>query len=232
MADANPPSFEEWLHYCLTRESRNPDESEEKRIARFELIEPSALAALMHRLFASPGFLVDRCSPDQIGGLVDFLFSMDSGYMTRVFLARDVPASTQAALLTELSTFYIELLDRVCGRQGSDPDSDLRFTDHVDGKVYMMWDMNGLECVAVRSENPHLIEPGMRVLEAALFRCRTSACRISALHGIGHLYSMNSESQPSIARQLQSLVDRFVASTPLPDWLAEYAACARDGYVE
>lgn len=232
MADANPPSFEEWLHYCLTRGSLNPDESEERRILRFELMEPSALAALMHRLFASPGFLADRCTPDQIGDLVDFLFSIDSGYMTRVFLARDVPASIQAALLAELSTFYIELLDRVCGRRGADPDSDLRFTDRLDCKVYMMWDMNGLECVGVRSEHPHLIEPGLRVLEAALFRCRTSACRISALHGIGHLYSMNSESQPSIARQLQSLVDRFLGSASVPDWLAEYAACARDGYVE
>ena len=146
---------------------------------------------------------------------------------------RSVAIEEQVRCVRGVATCYTDLFERVCCNRGVDPDLELFEQSEIDGAVYMMWDMDCFEgTLAHPQDNPHLIEPGLFVLESALMRCRTSTCRVSALHGIGHLYSRFEDEKDPLADRLRELVDRFVASTTMPDWLAEYAACARDGYVQ
>jgi hypothetical protein len=80
---------------------------------------------------------------------------------------------------------------------------------------------------------PHLVEPGIEVLESVLRNCRTSACRVSALHGIGHIYfTHNQGGSKEIALRLQEIIDAFTDREDLPEWLRDYAAHAREGYVQ
>ncbi|MBL8760430.1 MAG: hypothetical protein JNL50_03930 [Phycisphaerae bacterium] len=183
-------------------------------------------------MFEAPGFVADRFSIDQITAGVWYIFGCTSSYF--VYLRdRSVAIEEQVRCVRGVATCYTDLFERVCCNRGVDPDLELFEQSEIDGAVYMMWDMDCFEgTLAHPQDNPHLIEPGLFVLESALMRCRTSTCRVSALHGIGHLYSRFEDEKDPLADRLRELVDRFVASTTMPDWLAEYAACARDGYVQ
>jgi hypothetical protein len=75
-----------------------------------------------------------------------------------------------------------------------------------------------------QDQRPHLVEPGFRVIETVLAECRTSSCRISALHGLGHLHDYH-------GRRVERIIDGFLARPDLPEWLRTYAMKARGGCV-
>lgn len=237
MNKPNAPSFEEWVEYCFTQGYDNwasgDDDESTDRHERFVCLESSVITAYLTRLFESPEFLGSAYSPEQIANAMWFIFGCASEYLKDVRYGNVGPGE-QIRCIRSVATLYTDLLDRVCGDRGRDPDTDLRERSKIDGAVYMIWDMDSLEgTVMFHEKHPHLVEPGLFVLESVLQKCRTSACRVSALHGIGHcLMHGPSESDEAVTIRLREFVDRFVASTPLPDWLAEYAACARDGYVQ
>ena len=240
MTDRTPPSFDEWVNYCFTQghgdfsgTSSDDEEVVQAREARFFSMGPSLLTTYLTTLFESPSFVAERYTDNQIAEATWFLFGCGSGFigdMRRGAVRQDL----QVRCVRSITTLYTDLFDRVCGRHGTDPDSDLRDTSEVDGAVYMMWDMDHLEGMVMFPEKgPHLVEPGIEVLESVLRRCRTSACRVSALHGIGHIYCIhNYQGDKAIAARLRALVDAFTERDDLPEWLRDYAAHAREGYVQ
>ncbi|KAA0213595.1 MAG: hypothetical protein EDM82_12615 [Cyanobacteria bacterium CYA] len=228
------------MTYCFTQghgdfSGTTPDDEDsvQAREARFFSMAPSLLTAYLTRLFESPSFVAERYTDNQIAEATWFIFGCGSGYigdMRRGTVSPDL----QVRCVRSIATLYTDLFDRVCGHHGTDPDSDLRDTDEVDGAVYMMWDMGHLEgTVMFPEKGPHLVEPGIEVLESVLHRCRTSACRVSALHGIGHIYCIhNYQGDKAIASRLRAIVDAFTERNDLPEWLRDYAAHAREGYVQ
>lgn len=240
MSRSIQPSFDDWVQYTFTKAAddfweRSGDSEDVVRSREIAFLDLDAVCVTQYltRLFESPAFVADRYSDDQIAGATSFLFGIGSEYFLDV-QSRKVPADLQVRCIRSLTTLYTDLYDRVCGRRGSDPDTDLRETCEVDGAVYMIWDMNYLECTVMFPErNPHLVEPGIEVLASVLQRCRTSACLVSALHGIGHICCTHSHNgDKAIADRMKRMVGAFVDSRELPDWLDDYAACAREGYVQ
>lgn len=234
------PSFDQWVQYAFTKavddfweRSGDVEDVVRFREASFLDLDPVCVTEYLTRLFESPAFIADRYSNDQIADATSFLFGIGSEYFLEV-QSNAVPADLQARCIRSVTRLYTDLYDRVCGQRGTDPDSDLRETCKVDGAVYMIWDMNYLECTVMFPErNRHLVEPGIEVLETVLRRCRTSACRVSALHGIGHIRCAHEYGgDGTIVERLKGIVDEFVRVRDLPDWLREYAACARDGGVQ
>ena len=114
-------------------------------------------------------------------------------------------------------------------------ETELHGEKGIDCAVYMIWDMDHIESSVMCPELwPHLVEPGIGVLETVLTKCRTSACLISALHGIGHIYgylTRQGHTEKTITARLQSIVDSFLKNRSMPDWLREYALEAREGHV-
>jgi hypothetical protein len=240
MTNQTPPTFDDWVTYCFTQglgdfSGTSPDHEEavKAREARFFSMDPSLLTTYLTQLFESPSFMAERYTDNQIAEATLFIFGCGSGYISDMRRGA-VPPDLQVRCLRSITTLYTDLFDRVCGRHGTDPDSDLRDTVEVDGAVYMMWDMGHLEgTVMFPEKGPHLVEPSIEVLENVLRRCRTSACRVSALHGIGHIYCIrNYQGDKAIAARLRSIVDAFTERDDLPEWLRDYAAHAREGYVQ
>jgi len=240
MNAAQPPSFDEWVTYCFTYghgdfSGTSPDgeEAVAAREARFFGMNAALLTQYLTRLFEAPAFIADRYTDDQIAEATWFIFGCGSGYIGDM-RSGAVPQELQARCMRSITTLYTDLFDRVCGRRGTDPDSELHHTVNLDMAVYMIWDMDHLEgAVMFPEKGPHLVEPGIEVLQNVLTRCRTSACLVSALHGIGHIYcTHNYNGNKEIARRLRAMVDDFVSRRELPEWLAEYAAHAREGYVQ
>ena len=170
----------------------------------------------------------------QIGDAVWFIIGTPSEYSNTVYASTSVSAATKAHLVRSVANMYAELFDRVCGRRGADPDSDLRDELRVDCAVYMIWDMDSIAyAIHSRDECRELEPEALGVLDAVLVRCRTSACRVSALHGIGHAILMDGsvDCEP-IAGRLRGMIDAFLGKPDVPDWLREYALRAHDGAVQ
>ncbi|NUQ52027.1 MAG: hypothetical protein HUU19_04940 [Phycisphaerales bacterium] len=237
MSESSPPSFEEWVEYCFTKAYDDCEdymnEEASDRVARFVSLESPMLVSYLTTLFESPVFLADRYAPDSIAKALWFIFGTKSEYFAQVRLDPIEPGD-QVRCIRSVATLYTDLLDRVCGDRGRDPDTDLRECSEIDGAVYMLWDMDYLEgTVMFPEKHPHLLEPGLFVLETVLRKCRTSACLVSALHGIGHCVgSAHSSGYRELMRRLQSLVDGLVYSRQLPPWLIGYARAAYRGLVQ
>lgn len=234
-----PPNFEEWVHYCFTQgwsdfwnRHADGDEARDARKRRFGVMTPTLLTGYLTRLFEAPRPLAKRYTDKQIGEAVHFIFGGGSEYI-QAMLRGPVSPEEQTRCIRAVTTFYTDLLDRVCGRRGTEPDAEL-IASELDGAVFMIWDMGGLECAVMSPKNfPHLVEPGIRVLECVLERCRTSACRQSALHGIAHIYfSYSCDGDKAIAARLQGIVDKFLERRDMRTWLREYAQAARVGAVQ
>ncbi|MCW5768956.1 MAG: hypothetical protein KIT19_09750 [Phycisphaeraceae bacterium] len=242
MTDELTPTFDEWVTYCFTQgqddfsgTSPDGDEAANARTEKFLGMSPLLLTTYLTQLFESPSFVAKRYTDKQIAQATWFIFGHGSCYIGDMRRG-DIPPELQVRCVRSITTLYTDMFDRVCGRHGTDPDSDLRDSVEVDGAVYMMWDMDNLEGMVMFPEKgPHLVEPGIEVLEHVLLRCRTSACRVSALHGIGHIYGIHSYSgdgDKAIAARLRAIVDAFMDRDDLPEWLREYAAHAREGAVQ
>lgn len=187
----------------------------------------------MTRLFEAPAFIAERYTDFQIADATWYILGSASESIG-MMACDTVPPELQIRCVRSVTTLYTDLFDRVCGNHGTDPDSDLLDSAKVDQAVYMIWDMSGLELFAMFPHNyPHLVEPAIEILENVLRRCRTSACRISALHGIGHtLCVLDHDGDASIAARLRAIIDEFANRLDVPDWLLKYAMDARSGMVQ
>ncbi len=226
------PTFDEWVDYCFTQgmadfrfgaETDSKRREVEARSESFLCIPPPILAEYLPRLFWNPGFIADRFSHDQIADGIWFLFGCASAYYEDLRFG-PVSAPKQIECISCVGALYTQLLDRVCCRNASEPDGDFINKLSVDGAVYMIWDDGIRGAVCVPEQHPHLVDPGFAVLRRVLHECRTSSCRISALHGLGHLYL-------DFPERVERLIDEFLDRTEIPDWVVRYASDAREGCV-
>ncbi len=230
------PSFDEWVHYCFTHGQNDFSGwgglgAQDER-ARFLSIDPGTLATYLTRLFESPTFSADKYTDDQIAKATWFLFGIGSAYLGTVRKSPINPA-LQSRCIRSVATMYTDLFDRVCGTRGTDPDTDLCDKAAIDIAVYMIWDMDQLEGAVMFPDGGPLREVCIEVLQTILTRCRTSTCLISALHGIGHIYGHSRyKGDLDLCQRLEGIIDTFLASRSLPEWVREYAALARDGAVQ
>lgn len=234
------PTFEEWVQYCFGSAYRDfhgtsPDACEvaDARRCRFGAMDIAVVTRYLTRLFEAPEFIADQYSDDQIADATWFIFGVGSGYFAEICSA-EVGSAEQAACIRAVSIMYAKLFDRVCGRRGTDIDTSLQGSSGVDTAVYMIWDMDQIQYIALPPNPiPHLVEPALEVLESVLVTCRTSTCLVSALHGIGHIVGHSqSDCNDRDVQRLQHLVDRFLENRTIPYWLREYAVHARDGRVQ
>jgi hypothetical protein len=230
-----PPSFHEWVRFCFGDAIQTRPKSEASihdRSRRYHHLDTPLLMQYLTQLFEAPAWISREFSDFQVAQATWFIFGNESGYFERVRGA-NASKDEQIRCLRAIGTLYTDLYDRLCGRRGTDPDSELRNTVELDVAVYMIWDMDQLPATVLFPEkHPHLVEPAISVLEHTLLRCRTSTCRVSALHGIGHLVCRHDDQgDKSIAARLQRIVDTFLERTDLRKWLRDYAVQAREGAV-
>lgn len=227
------PTFEEWAEYCLTLgyadfhgRSGDPEEVADARISRFLSLPPWRVTEYITRLFENSRELATRYTPDQIGDATWFIFGIASGYFHEVRSpanAKDV----QLRCFRSVTTLYLDLYDRLCNFGGHDW-KDCSDAQRLDGAVYMIWDMNGIEGAVLFPEDaPHLGEAGFEILETVLTQCRTGSCLKSALHALGHVNTFHPE---RAEKMVMAFLER--RRPELPEWLTQYAERARVGSVQ
>ena len=229
------PDYHEWVAYCFEQgysdfheDEKTADEPKEviwEREERFcGRIPYDVLTEYGIRLFEQPAFLIEKYTDQQITEGVWFLFGSASEYF-HDFRDKVVPTDNQLALMHSVATMYTDLFDRVCNRHGKDPDEDCVNELPLDVAVFMIWDMSCIEGpLCFPKDHPHLVDPSFDVLETALFKCRTSTCKLSALHGLGEVQRKHQE-------RVHELIDRFLDQPDQPEFLREYAVSARSGDV-
>ncbi len=201
------------------------NEAAEARDERFAPVRGFVLCDYLTRLFESRGFVAERYTDAQIAAGVWFIFGIASEYLRYADWPCDVRATSRC--IRAIGTMYRDLFDCVCGDHGSDSQSE-RIDAGVDCAVYMIWDMDSSLGAGLAGSNwaaGQIAEAELAVLDMALFCCRTSACQVSALHGIGEIIVPRREGQ--VTERLRQLIDRYLAERSPPEWLREYAALAR-----
>lgn len=226
------PSFDDWVEYCFTQayvdfsfpSGGSGYEEADVRADKFCCFDPIVLADYITTLFGSPGFIAQRYSDEQIADATWYLFGVASCYFGELF-SDAVPTETQVRCMDLVATFYTDLFDLVCGKRGTDPDTDYTNSLSVDVAVYMIWELGNIGgAVMIPGRYPHVAESGFGVLKTVLEKCRTSSCLMSALHGLGHIQMDNPE-------RVEQIIDDFLSNRQIPMWLHEYAMRAREGAV-
>jgi hypothetical protein len=87
----------------------------------------------------------------------------------------------------------------------------------------MLWDMDGIECPAIRGDS-EMLDASLSVFAFAL-ELDHPACQESALHGLGHLALHNGEKTTPIIRD-------YLRFRKPDEVLRDYAKNAISGYVQ
>jgi len=220
MTERTPSTWDEWVHFCFTEGDVDADHL-------YIGSTDTDIAIYLTRLFENPAFIADRYTDEQIARGTWYIFGTATWYMHGV-IHGDVPPDLQIRCVRGITKMYTDLYDKVCGKRGRSP-GGAKLRTKVDGAVYMMWDM---DCLAGIHSIPHLIEPGIEIMESVLRQCRTTACRMSALHAIGHYVQEHHKPAPRIAGRFRALIDEFAQRPDVPDHLRKYAMEAREGQVQ
>ncbi|MEQ9455008.1 MAG: hypothetical protein RLN76_10510 [Phycisphaeraceae bacterium] len=224
------PTFDEWVEYCFTlgaSDFKNCHETEAlDRSIRYTEFPIDTLAAYLVRLFSQPEDLVNKYSDDQFAEAVWFLFGEGGGCWQLLYHSKELSVASKHNCLRSLIPCYTQLFDKICCNRGKDPHADRAWTSaaELDGAVYMIWDMSGVDLFAGKAEYRDTV---FAVLDAILTQCRTSTCWISALHGLGHL-QLDLEHE----ERVRTIIDKFLKRPKLPDFIREYALAAREGAVQ
>jgi hypothetical protein len=120
---------------------------------------------------------------------------------------------------------YTDVFERLCAGPEASVARDFSNSRRLDGAVYMMWDMDFLECAAMSPGGSPLSEIAFEVLASVLRACAAGACLKSALHGLGHIHVEYPD-------RTQAMIDTFLAERRPTGWLKEYALQAREGAVQ
>lgn len=232
------PEYEAWRRYGFTQACadlyRENDEDAEERWCHFAYIPAETILSYLTRCFEEAASLVDDFTAKEIGDAVEKgIFGAESNFFLTL-LKGGLQPQRVAQCYRAVATLYRDCFDRMCCRGAADPDGDyinLRSvddgaSDYLDGAVYMIWDTDTIDvAIAFPDEHPELFEASVDVLRDVLLRCRTSTCKISALHGVGHLH----DASPDVATRL---VDEYLERPGQPQWVIEYALRARRGGVQ
>jgi hypothetical protein len=225
------PTFDAWVDYCFTRGDQDfhadPNGSDyavvQARSAPFLNIDPPVLANYVIALFENPEFIADKYTDDQIGKAVWFLFGTGSEYFYDL-RSDDIEQSLQVRCICSVETLYLRLFDRVCCMRGKNPNGEYGDTE-PDSAVSMIWDMGCMNGAIIDGKQwPHLVKPGLQVLENVLMKSRTSTCMVSALHGLGHILNFHPQ-------HCKRIIDGFLAEREVPEHVHDYALAARSGCI-
>ena len=221
-----PVTFESWVDYCFT--SGGADRRVNARTlaqdAPFQLLSPNERTTFLIRLFESPEFVAAKFTREQIADGVWAIFGMGIASFEHVRDAQ-VPKTEQARCYRAIANVYRTLFDPLC-RDASDREVSMRSinADPLECAIYMIWDMNCVEVAAMSDEFSYLVESCFQVLQTAL-GCNSAACKISALHGLGHLAAYH-------PKRVAQMAGSAAKNKSLPKWICEYAEQASEGGVQ
>lgn len=214
-------AYDDWVTYCFESayavfhgKAEPPGEGEP--------LTDAALADYLIHLFENPEAIGKRFSRDQIADGIWYIFGV-SEYFKSIRNA-SVPRLSQVRCYRAMKALYRQLFDPLCQPLGDKLSMEAINADRLEGAVYMIWDMDCVEGAAMWPEFDYLVGPCFEVIAAAL-DCRSAACKVSALHALGHIQHY----QPQM---VEVLAGRFVKKSGIPRWIREYAEAARTGCVQ
>lgn len=216
------PSFPEWFHYQMTDAhddfmGANTSIEAEGRMELIEEIPTGALLEFYLQFLNLPSSEFDICAPHQLGNAIWSLFGANAA------LHHTDLGDRSGEFFDALHRFYLNVLDERCCNWRAAPDDPYSQSEKLDTAVYMMWDMGGLCVIPYDDLNVNWTSEAFDALTAILLRCRTSTCRLSILHGLGHAAHRQPLCTP--------LIERFLSESDPPAWLRDYAEGAKRGAV-
>ena len=220
---ALPPdlSFDDWVLHVFDHPATGPEWHWEPD-APYWPGPPAAIVAHLTRLFENPLPPLEGFTDAELNkgfwyiasnGLSDYMFALSDA---------SVPLDARLRCLRALSVVYRDLFAPRCSPHLSHLDEpgvgDLNLV------CYMWWDICPIGGPPHDPDHDAVNRAALDVMTDAL-ALDSIACQESALHGLGHWH-------PENAREIETIVDRFIAAHPsMRPELLSYARSARGGCV-
>ncbi len=182
--------------------------------------QPDVAAHLVTEFCRTSGSLPSRFGVDATGRMIWYL--MGAGRQVWHDVARAARDAAAEAVLS-LKGLY----DKLFAAYLTGPRDGTPGVSHPLGcACYMLWDMDGgLSSIPIFKKPKWLIDPCFDVLDHAL-SANSAACRLSALHGLGHIVAYD----PRAGVLINSFLERTKGALSME--LLEYAGAARSGMVQ
>lgn len=203
---------------------------------RFELLNGlpiPRLASLLTMAFSEPQFMLKRYSSDQIAKGIWYVFWCSTDFSIKI-MENASGIDVQSPFLKAIGSLYGNVFDKLCGVSGSRPDDNLIDDIEIDGAAYMLWDLGGmmrpLYCRAAYA--PHVYGLWFDVVTEILMNCRTSACRMGALHALGHASLLAEVHDPPRVAMICETISVFIREKHPVDWVRDYALRAQSQFIK
>lgn len=181
--------YDIWLKFVFDRTVREPawyfDSNEPDFVADDETI-----IELITRTMLRSGSDLARYSNGQVDQGLNYIFNNSCSNIIFSVLDGDVAFEHKLRVIRSIKTLYKECFTPRCApvlchidERGSNPLNDI---------CYMLWDVTPLGYWDKRERKEEAYAAILEVLEFAL-TSTNAACVESALHGLGHMYYINSE---------------------------------------
>lgn len=202
---AHPVEINPWYYNCDFHE---PD--------------PKICLDYLTKLFTAPEIL-DEYLDEQVRDGLYFLVSNACSSHTIPLCDQITPMQQRIECVRSMQTLFSEFLTKRCSEHLSHRDQ--AGANPVNSVAYMWWDILPLCGRPDDKKFQELDEASLEVMEQTL-ELDSTACKESALHGLGHWHLQYPD-------RVESIVDRFLKTkkTSITPELESYARAARQGCV-
>jgi hypothetical protein len=203
---------------------------------RFELLNglpTPRLASLLTLAFSEPQFMLKRYTGDQIAKGIWYVFWCSTDFSIKI-MENTSGTDVQSPFLMAIGSLYSNVFDKLCGVSGSRPDDNFIDDIEIDGAAFILWDLGGmmrpLYCRSAYA--PHVYELWFDVVTEILMNCRTSACRMGALHALGHARVLAETHDPPRVASICETISAFIREKQPVDWVRDYALRAQSEFIQ
>ncbi|MBM5570358.1 MULTISPECIES: hypothetical protein [Deefgea] len=218
-----PARYQEWVSYIF---SFSADSfwglGAESEISTFDATD-AELVDLTAYMLENCGREFASYSNEKISTALDFVFNNSYSDIAFSLISDSVPLESRMRLIRSIYCLYRDCFDVRCaeflGHLNETTDNSLNQV------CYMLWDISPIAYLGDRKNKQQLYDAMIDILEECM-SLANPACVESALHGLGHLYSVSEDRiENLIASKLKSRV--FI-----PTSLKSYAELAMKGRVQ
>ncbi len=216
-----PERFESWIRYFFDHEVRDPEWYWDTDAPDFEVTAEEGVE-LITATFQKAG---ECLRPYSNGQLEQGLWYMNSGWSGYINFVSDSEVALEKRLeaIRSIVDLYRDCFAPRCEEVLAARDEN---ENELNGICYMFWDISPLAYLEGNVHRKEISETVFSVLESIL-QINHRACRESALHGLGHIFSEGED-----GRTVERIIDRFLKNHYVDENLMDYAADARKGIIQ
>jgi hypothetical protein len=215
----NEPTYEEWIDWIFNHEITEPPWYNQDNAPKLD-ISYLTLNLYLQKLFTEPISELKEFDDEQIGQGLYFIVDDITSIHMYAISSTTVDWDIRKITTSSIYELFNKLFALKCDNQMSEESGE----NFISMACYMWWDIGLIRGFSANLADIKLVNEIITVIKKTL-ELSSDACRISALHGLGHLFVQ-------YPNEVVEIIDKFISDNPsISVEVREYAMRAREGNV-